>query len=79
MVPLSAVASFRDMTGPYRVPRYNLYPAAEVQGATLPGFSTGSAIAAMEKIAAEVLPHGFGFEWTELALAGEARRQYRAC
>jgi HAE1 family hydrophobic/amphiphilic exporter-1 len=68
MVPLSAVASFRDLTGPYRVPRYNLYPAAEVQGATIPGFSTGSAIAAMEKIAAEVLPQGFGYEWTELAL-----------
>jgi multidrug efflux pump len=50
------------------VPRYNLYPAAEVQGSTLPGFSTGSAIAAMEKIATEVLPQGFGFEWTELAL-----------
>ena len=68
MVPLSAVASFRDLTGPYRVARYNLYPAAEVQGATLPGFSTGQAIAAMEKIATETLPIGFGFEWTELAL-----------
>ena len=39
-----------------------------MQGATLPGFSTGQAIAAMEKIAAETLPPGFGFEWTELAL-----------
>jgi len=68
MVPLSAVASFRDLTGPYRVPRYNLYPAAEVQGSTLPGFSTGAAIAAMERIAAETLPQGFDFEWTELAL-----------
>jgi HAE1 family hydrophobic/amphiphilic exporter-1 len=68
MVPLSAVATFRDLTGPYRVPRYNLFPAAEVQGATLPGFSTGQAIAAMERIAAEALPVGFGFEWTELAL-----------
>ena len=68
MVPLSAVASFRDLTGPYRVPRYNLYPAAEVQGATLPGFSTGQALAAMEQIATETLPQGFGFEWTELAL-----------
>jgi HAE1 family hydrophobic/amphiphilic exporter-1 len=68
MVPLSAVANFRDLTGPYRVARYNLYPAAEVQGATLPGFSTGQAIAAMERIAQETLPTGFGFEWTELAL-----------
>lgn len=41
MVPLGTVATFRDTSGPYRVPRYNHYPAAEVQGATLPGFSTG--------------------------------------
>ncbi len=68
MVPLGAVATFRDITGPYRVPRYNLFPAAEVQGSTLPGFSTGQAIAAMEKIAATNLPSGFGFEWTEIAL-----------
>ena len=67
MVPLGSVATFRDLTGPYRVPHNNLYPAAEVQGATLPGFSTGQAIAAMERLAAEVLPDGFAFEWTELA------------
>ncbi|MFL5334739.1 MAG: efflux RND transporter permease subunit [Geminicoccaceae bacterium] len=67
MVPLGSVATFRDLTGAYRVPHNNLYPAAEVQGATLPGFSTGQAIAAMERLAAEVLPEGFGFEWTELA------------
>jgi HAE1 family hydrophobic/amphiphilic exporter-1 len=67
MVPLGAVATFRDITGPYRVPRYNLFPAAEVQGATLPGFSTGQAIAAMEKIMTN-LPSGFGYEWTEIAL-----------
>src|SRR4051812_29313182 len=71
MVPLGAVASFRDTTGPFRVPRYNLYPAAEVQGATLPGFSTGQAIAAMEKILTN-LPSGFGFEWTEIALQEKA-------
>jgi HAE1 family hydrophobic/amphiphilic exporter-1 len=68
MVPLGAVATFRDITEPYRVPRYNLFPAAEVQGATRPGFSTGQALAAMEKILAEHLPSGFGFEWTEIAL-----------
>jgi HAE1 family hydrophobic/amphiphilic exporter-1 len=49
------------------VPHNNLYPAAEVQGATLPGFSTGQAIAAMERLADEVLPEGFGNSWTELA------------
>jgi HAE1 family hydrophobic/amphiphilic exporter-1 len=68
MVPLGSVATFREITGPYRVPRYNLFPAAEVQGATLPGFSTGQAIAAMENIIATNLPSGFGFEWTEIAL-----------
>lgn len=67
MVPLGSVATFRDITGPYRVPRYNLYPATEVQGATLPGFSTGQALTAMERLAKEVLPDGFGFEWTEVA------------
>ena len=59
MVPIGSVASFRDITGPYRVPRYNLYPAAEVQGNTLPGYSTGYALAAMEQLAGERLPDGF--------------------
>lgn len=68
MVPLGSVTSFRDVTGPYRVPRYNLYPAIEVQGTAAPGVSTGEAIARMEELAAEVLPAGFGFEWTDLAL-----------
>jgi hydrophobe/amphiphile efflux-1 (HAE1) family protein len=68
MVPLGAVAAFREITGPYRVPRYNLFPAAEVQGATLPSFSTGQAIGAMENILATTLPAGFGYEWTEIAL-----------
>jgi HAE1 family hydrophobic/amphiphilic exporter-1 len=68
MVPLSSVASFGDRTGPYRVPRYNLYPAAEVQGSTLPGTSTGTALARMEALAERILPAGFAYEWTELAL-----------
>jgi HAE1 family hydrophobic/amphiphilic exporter-1 len=68
MVPIGSVATFKQITGPNRVPRYNLYPAAELQGATVPGFSTGQAIAAMERLAAARLPDGFSFEWTELAL-----------
>src|SRR5260221_4581853 len=67
MVPIGAVTTFHDITGPYRVPRYNLYPAAELQGNTLPGYSTGYALAAMDKLAADRLPDGFGYEWTELA------------
>lgn len=68
MVPLGSVATFRDITGPHRVPRYNLYPATEVIGATVPGVSTGDAIGKVEAIAEQVLPDGFDIEWTELAL-----------
>jgi len=68
MVPLGAVASFRTDTGPYRVPRYNLFPAAEIQGVAAPGYSSGYALEQMRKLANERLPPGFGFEWTELAL-----------
>ena len=68
MVPLGSVATFQDITDAYRVPRYNLYPAAELQAAMKPGFSTGQGIAAIEEIAETKLPSGFGFEWTEIAL-----------
>ncbi len=67
MVPMGSIATFRETSGPYRVPRYNLYPAAEVQGAALPGVSTGQAIAAMEEVLKN-LPEGFSYEWTEIAL-----------
>lgn len=67
MMPIGSVATMRETTGPYRVVRYNLFPAAAVQGATSPGISTGEAITKMEAIA-ENLPTGFGYEWTELAL-----------
>lgn len=68
MVPIGAVATFHDTTGPYRVPRYNLYQAAEVQVGLGRGFSSGQGISGIEAIAAQVLPPGIGFEWTEIAL-----------
>lgn len=67
MVPLGAVTRFSDTTGPLRQPRYNLYPAAAVQGQALPGVSSAEALAKMEALAAEVLPQGIGYEWTELS------------
>jgi HAE1 family hydrophobic/amphiphilic exporter-1 len=67
MVPLDAVATLRPATAPYRVLRYNLYPAADIQGDTAPGFSSGQAMAAMERHAREVLPSGMAFEWTDIA------------
>jgi hydrophobe/amphiphile efflux-1 (HAE1) family protein len=66
-VPLGSFTTVQDVSGPYRVPRYNLYPAAELDGAAAPGYSLGQAITAMEKLAAETLPDGFAFEWTTLA------------
>jgi multidrug efflux pump subunit AcrB len=66
-VPLASFTTVRDISGPYRVPRYNLYPAAELDGAAAPGYSLGQAIQAMEQIARTALPDGFAFEWTTLA------------
>jgi hydrophobe/amphiphile efflux-1 (HAE1) family protein len=67
MVPIGSVASFHDTSGPYRLPRYNQFPAAEVQGSAAPGISSGTALATMEELAAQRLPQGVGFEWTDLA------------
>jgi hydrophobe/amphiphile efflux-1 (HAE1) family protein len=66
-VPLGSFTTVDDISGPYRVPRYNLYPAAEIDGAAAPGYSQGQAIAIMNKLAAETLPQGFATEWTTLA------------
>ncbi|HKC32524.1 MAG TPA: multidrug efflux RND transporter permease subunit [Xanthobacteraceae bacterium] len=66
-VPLGSFTTVRDISGPYRVPRYNLYPAAELDGGAAPGFSQGQAIQIMEKLAAEMMPEGFSYEWTTLA------------
>ncbi|MCW4460222.1 multidrug efflux RND transporter permease subunit [Sphingomonas sp. BT-65] len=71
MVPIGAVATFEDRTGPYRVTRFNLFPAVEVDGDTAPGYSTGQALARMEVIAKN-LPQGFSAEWTDLAFQQKA-------
>ena len=67
MVPLGSFVSFRDVVGTDRQPRFNLYPAVEVDGDTAPGFSSGQAIEEMERLAREVLPDGIGFEWADLS------------
>jgi len=66
-VPLGSFTTIRDIAGPYRVPRYNLYPAAELDATAVVGYSQGQSIASLEKIATETLPDGFGYEWTTLA------------
>jgi multidrug efflux pump len=67
MVPIGSVATFNDETAPYRIPRYNLYPAADVLGSAAPGVASGTAMARMAVLAKEVLPPGFTLEWTELS------------
>ncbi|HEY8193578.1 MAG TPA: multidrug efflux RND transporter permease subunit [Hyphomicrobium sp.] len=66
-VPLGSFTTVSDISGPSRVPRYNLYPAAELDGSAAPGYSQGQAIDIMQKLAAETLPRGFSYEWTDLA------------
>jgi hydrophobe/amphiphile efflux-1 (HAE1) family protein len=67
MVPLGSVMNIKRITGPYRVLRYNLFPAAEIQGDAAAGHSSGEALQTMERLARARLPTGFSFEWTELA------------
>ena len=66
MVPLSSLLSVTPSFGPDRVMRYNGYTAADINGGPAPGFSSGQAQAAVERIARETLPKGIGVEWTEL-------------
>ncbi len=63
MVPLSAFASTRWVTGAMQTVRFNGYPAMKISGSAAPGFSTGAALTEMEQLAAK-LPPGFGYEWT---------------
>ena len=67
MVMLGSVVDFKDISGPDRVARYNLYPTAELQGETLPGVSSATGINLMKKLADETLPSGFSYEWTDLS------------
>ena len=66
MIPLSALMKVEATTGPERATRYNGFLAADVNGGPAPGYSSGQAQAAVERIAAETLPKGIDFEWTDL-------------
>jgi len=68
MVPIGSVANLSNDSGPSRIVRYNLFPAAELQGQAAAGVSSGEALASMEELAAATLPPGFSYEWTGLAL-----------
>ncbi|MDX3927804.1 MAG: multidrug efflux RND transporter permease subunit [Shinella sp.] len=76
MIPLAALLKVDATTGPERTTRYNGFLAADINGGPAPGFSSGQAQAAIERIAAETLPPGIDFEWTDLTyqeiLAGDS-------
>ncbi|MGN6370541.1 MAG: efflux RND transporter permease subunit [Phycisphaerae bacterium] len=71
MVPLGTVMELKDITDADRINRYNLYPSAEINGAAVPGVSSGTALQIMSQLAAKDLPAGFTYEWTELAYQEE--------
>jgi multidrug efflux pump len=66
MIPLASFVSARETSGPDRVPHYNGYLAAELNGAAAPGYSSGQAQAAIEEVLRDELPNGMSYEWTDL-------------
>ncbi len=67
MVPLSTLITPASISAPTNIQRYNLYRTADIGGDAAPGYSSGQAIAAMEEVAREVLPQGYGFEWSGIS------------
>ncbi len=68
MVPLRALVSIKPILGPLTIKRYNQYQSANINATPAAGISTGQAIPAMEKLAADALPQGFALSWTGTAL-----------
>lgn len=67
MVPLGNLVTIHNIAGPDRMPRYNLFPAIEVNGGMAPGVSTGQGLRIMEDLAKRELPDGVTYEWTDLS------------
>ena len=72
MVPLGAISELKDIVGPDRIQRYDLYSSADIIGASAPGYSSGQALAAMEEVANSALPKQYSYEWTDLAFQEKA-------
>jgi multidrug efflux pump len=68
MIPLSVMVQTEYKNGPSIIPHFNGFPAAQITGAAAAGYSSGDAIAAMEEVAGEYLPEGYGFAWSGMAL-----------
>jgi hydrophobe/amphiphile efflux-1 (HAE1) family protein len=68
MIPLTALVSSESISAPTTLQRYNLFRTADIGGDPAPGYSSGDAIRAMEEVAREVLPPGYGYEWSGISL-----------
>ncbi|MCC5635778.1 efflux RND transporter permease subunit [Nostoc sp. CHAB 5844] len=68
MIPLSNLVKITPTTGAQTINHYNLFRSIEINGAAAPGFSSGDAIQKMEQVAQQVLPAGYGYEWSGTAL-----------
>ena len=64
MIPLTALATVREVAGPEMVERYNVFPSAKLLGGPAPGYSSGDALRVMEEVAAQALPEGYRLAWT---------------
>ena len=64
LIPLTALVTIREVTGPETIERYNVFPSAKILGGPAPGYSSGQALAIMEQLAREVLPDGYSLDWT---------------
>jgi HAE1 family hydrophobic/amphiphilic exporter-1 len=68
MVPLDSIVKIRETTNPTVISHYNLFRTAEINGSAKPGYSSGQALQSMERLAKQVLPLGYSFEWTGISL-----------
>lgn len=68
MVPLTAVVNIKNITGPYTLTRFNMYPAVTINGSPAKGISSGQAMKAMEKLSDDNLPKDMGYAWSGISL-----------
>jgi len=67
MVPMDSLLHLSTIVGPQIIKRYNQFTSAHFSGSAAPGFSSGQAMAAMERLAAKILPSGFGYDWSAMS------------
>src|SRR5262249_33973321 len=66
MVPLGSLAGMRPFTGPLVITRYNMYPAASINGVAMPGVSSGQTMNLLQRLADQELPRDMAYEWTDM-------------